>query len=467
MLPTNLKYGNRAQSSMARSYTSNIQPNGALSGYTKGSVTTIMIPTGFNLALVSPESILKFEAVLTGGAVTLDGRLDSCGAHGYIQKLRVFHGSNLIEETDNYALAVKQYMDLQVSTDATYGKYSILAGTRSDQYLGMADDENLLPLAIATDLGSTSALANQLRACVMTESAKCVNSGALVEHAVSNTYCITLLSLLGSLCSNNYFPLFACTSAPLRLEIQWANSLQSVGAFPDTTDTFTINSIEYIASYIALSSEARILINSQGALSFTIQGIRNYNTTSALANGGTTQINFNIPAKFTSVKSVIACVRDTARSVNTALYFPFSCDMYGLQNYYFKIGSHSSIPAIAPSCVPQFFSELLKAVDSISDLNHHPSIDIDSYQQPVGLPNTATSIAVGSVNSGSFYVGLDLENYANSDKSTIYTGYNTKLDDMFLTMNFSAPNAMNARFDAFVMFDQELVFMDNTCYVSF
>jgi len=109
----------------------------------------------------------------------------------------------------------------------------------------------------------------------------------------------------------------------------------------------------------------------------------------------------------------------------------------------------------------------LKAVDSISDLNHHPSIDIDSYQQPVGLPNTATSIAVGSVNSGSFYVGLDLENYANSDKSTIYTGYNTKLDDMFLTMNFSAPNAMNARFDAFVMFDQELVFMDNTCYVSF
>ena len=470
MLPTNLKYGNRAQSSMARSYTSNIQPNGALSGYTKGSVTTIMIPTGFNLALVSPESILKFEAVITSltGTAT-NGRLDSCGAHGYIQKLRVFHGSNLLEETDNYALAVKQYMDLQVSTDATYGKYSILAGTRSDQYLGMATAtlNAIAPSDVATTPATTDTLVNALKASVMAGSAKCVNSGALVEHAVSNTYCITLMPLLGSLCSNNYFPLFACTSAPLRLEIQWANSLQSVGAFPDTTDTFTINSIEYIASYIALSSEAMSLINSQGALSFTVQGIRNYNTTSALANGGTTQINFNIPAKFTSVKSVIACVRDTARGVNTALYFPFSCDMYGLQNCYFKIGSHSSIPAIAPNCVPQYFSELLKAVDSISDLNHHPSIDIDSYQQPVGLPNTATSIAVGSVNSGSFYVGLDLENYANSDKSTIYTGYNTKLDDMFLTMNFTAPNAMNARFDAFVMFDQELVFMDNTCYVSF
>ena len=34
---------------------------------------------------------------------------------------------------------------------------------------------------------------------------------------------------------------------------------------------------------------------------------------------------------------------------------------------------------------------------------------------------TATMNA-SNVNSGSFYVGLDLENYANSDKSQIFAG---------------------------------------------
>ena len=143
--------------------------------------------------------------------------------------------------------------------------------------------------------------------------------------------------------------------------------------------------------------------------------------------------------------------------------------MSGLQSYNFKIGSHSSIPAISPNNVAQYFAELLKAVGSISDLNHQPSIDIASYSQQVPVINTSTTISDGTVNSGSFYIGLDLENYAESDKSTIYTGYNTKNDDIYLQMNFNQGGTAipSARFDSFVMFDQELVFENGTCYVSF
>lgn len=74
LLPKNLRYGNKVESAMARSYISNIQPNGALNGYKPRSVTTINIPTGPNLALVGPESVLKFNATVTG---TTDARLDS------------------------------------------------------------------------------------------------------------------------------------------------------------------------------------------------------------------------------------------------------------------------------------------------------------------------------------------------------------------------------------------------------
>jgi hypothetical protein len=470
MLPKSLKYGNKSEASMARSYTSNIQPNGALSGYNQKTVTTIMVPTGPNLALIAAESVLKF-AVTTLGAG--DGRLDSAGAHGFIQRCRIFHGSNLLEDTDSYGLVAKEYFDLQVSTDAAYGKYSIIAGTRSDQVVAMYNAATVAGTANATNLETSQDLANALKvAMVKGGNSICTNSGAILPAGTETTYCITLLSILGSLCSNNYFPLFECTAAPIRLEIQWADNVQAVGAFPNTTTGFRIDHIEYIASYIALSSEAMSIIKGgqSGPLSFTLQGLRNYNTSANLVgNNATTQINFNIPAKFASVKNIIACIRDTAHGVNIPMYFPFSSNKNGLQSYYFKIGSHSSIPAIAPSTDAQYFTELLKAVGSISDLNHHPSIDIGSYVQALAVGNTAETIATGSVNSGSFMVGLDLENYAESDKSTIYTGYNTKNDDVILSMTFkvAGAEAISARLDAFVMFDQELVFENGTCYVSF
>ena len=466
MLPKNLKYGIKVEAAMARSYTSNLQPNGSLGGYRQGSTTTIYIPTGKNLALVGPASILKFAVKSTG---TGNGRLDSCGAHGFIQRIRVFHGSNMIEDTDQYGQLAKVYFDMQVSSDACFGKYSILAGTRSDMWLGMANS-TLAGLANATDDNSSFALVNSLRTAVLGGQGKNINNGELIESGADYEYTLSLISILGTLSSGNYFPLFACTGAQLRLEIQWAPSIQAVGAFPATATGFEINDVEYIASYLELSDSAMGIIASglNGPLSFTTQGVRNYNYSYALANGSTTLVNVPIPAKFGSVKSIISTVRDTSRAVNTPLYYPFSATSFGLNSYYFKIGSNSSIPSIAPTTTPQFFCEALKAVSSISDLNHHPSIDLPSYTMTQPVVNTQYTIDVGAVSSGCFYTGLDLENYAESDKSTIYTGYNTNSSDVYQVMSFTSPAAIaSARFDSFVMFDQEIVFENDTCYTTF
>lgn len=471
MLPKNLRYQNKSEPTMSRSYTSNIQPNGQLNNYTKNTVCTIMIPTGPNLALVANESVLKFSFKTTG---TGNGRLDSGGIHGCIERIRVFHGSNLLEDIQNYGLVAKEYFDLQVSTDASYGKYSILNGNRADQHVEMY---NQITTANGTDAATTQALANALKASFNTLGgySMCVNNGEKIEADTPNTYCITLLSILGSLSASHYLPLFEMTAAPVRLEIQFAATPQNIGAFPSTVTNFQIDNIEYIASYIALSNEAMGIIKSgqSGPLSYTLQGLANFTTTATIKGGlTTTQINFAIPAKYASVKNIIASIRDTGAGVSTALFYPHSCGMFGLQQYYFKIGSHSSIPAIAPNTVAQYFTELLKAVGSISDLNHHPSIDMNSYKQQVPILNDPDTITQGSVNSGSFYIGLDCESFSGSDSSTIYKGINTKNDDIFLSMTFqpgtSYPNDVNsARFDAFVMFDQELVFTNGMAYVSF
>ena len=122
------------------------------------------------------------------------------------------------------------------------------------------------------------------------------------------------------------------------------------------------------------------------------------------------------------------------------------------------------------------FAEVCKAIASISDLNHHPSIELASYTFDTSYANndamntlaTATMNA-SNVSSSSFYVGLDLENYANSDKSQIFAGWNSSTDDIYYIPTFAAQTADSTvvRFDAFALFDSLLVFQNNTCYVKY
>ena len=121
------------------------------------------------------------------------------------------------------------------------------------------------------------------------------------------------------------------------------------------------------------------------------------------------------------------------------------------------------------------FAEVCKSIASISDLNHHPSIELASYTVDLTTANndamntlTAATMNTSNVNSGSFYVGLDLENYANSDKSQIFAGWNSSTDDIYYIPTFAAnATTPTVRFDAFALFDSLLVFENNTCYVKY
>jgi hypothetical protein len=45
-----------------------------------------------------------------------------------------------------------------------------------------------------------------------------------------------------------------------------------------------------------------------------------------------------IPAKFSSLKSIFVCVRDSAVAPKLK-YFPFSCNKFGISQYFFRIGA--------------------------------------------------------------------------------------------------------------------------------
>ena len=201
-------------------------------------------------------------------------------------------------------------------------------------------------------------------------------------------------------------------------------------------------------------------------LQFVIPSWSNYQSTFA---AGQTQINVPIPAKYSSIKSLFSCFRD---QYNTALYMPCSSVSAGLSSYQYRIGSILA-PLKAPASNAEYFADVLKAIGSMSDNYHSPAIDKFSYslsastvEAPIAnntlYPHT---IQRGATTSGSFCVGLDLEQFSNADKSSIFAGYNTNTDDVFLQLNYGTATPNQLRIDSYALFDQVLVCANGTAFI--
>lgn len=490
MLPKQLKYGSKVESAAAKSSRVNIAPQNGTGPYNLGDTLVFNIPTRQNLVMCTTESYLKF----TLGAITASAaaaiRWDSCGAHGLIQRVRIFHGSNLLQDIDNYGLLTKMLFDIQVPGDATYGKLNILAGTRND----LVVTTPIIATADGADAGSTQALANAIKVSLNASklSAQQINSGALIlgvnnastlangaltagpnDGIKANVYCLNLNCLLGTLCSQNYLPLFAMTSAPLRCEITLVDNIVKClnivggGAFA----TGAISNVEYVGNFIELGDSAMqtVVGSLQGQpLQFVVPDYRNYQFSYGLAASGVTQVSMAIPAKFSSLKSLFLAFRDTGTGALAA--FPFSSVTNGLSDYQFRIGS-SIFPPKPPSTIPEMFAEVVKAIGSMSDLNYQPSIDKISYSLVASNVNTVALETNGAsnVSSGSFYVGIDLENYVNAPKDNCFMGWNSNTDDIFFIGNFNNAIAavVNVRLDAYAMYDSCIVFENGTAYCRY
>jgi len=483
MLPKNLKYGSKVESAVARSSRVNIAPQNGTAGYNLGDTIIVNIPTRNNLVMATTESYLKFTVnALTAGAGSNGLRFDSCGAHGLIQRIRIWSGSNLLEDIDNYGLLAKMLYDVQMPTDSAYGKCNILCGTRNDLVVKLPTSSDNTAANIAVALSGTTASVNQINSG---ESLKKSDlSTAVLANAdttATYTFCLNLISLVGSLCSGTYLPLFGLTSAPLRVEIMLVDQLykafNQLAAFTVPASGLLSN-VEFVANFIELGDSAMSMIagSLQGQpLQFTAPAFRNYQYSYSLATAQT-QVTMPIPAKFSSLKAIFITVRDKGTGALT--FFPFSSVTCKNIDYQFRVGAQV-MPPKPPNASSdtnyinaygEHFSELLKAIGSISDLNHQPSIEKTSYTLVNSAANTSgvETNNASNISSGSFYIGLDLENYAASSKETIFSGWNSNTDDIYCIMNFAAQDgATTVRFDGYANFDVVYVCENNTMYAKF
>ena len=459
MLPKNLHYQNKVESASARAYTAAIQPQGgtgtATNGYTANNTILINIPTSPNTVLVPSESYLKFDigGVTGGGAASSYLRLDKAGAHGVIQRLRVTHGSQELENLDNYGPWVGELMALQQSSDSIGGKLNVMNGLNFS-YLHNNTTKETFPGLVGERLCPYGAAA-----------ANAFAAGAVLA---ARTYSINLMSLVGSL-SPQYIPLFEMTSAPLTISIQLVSTalkfLTSETALANAGG-FIISNVEFIGSFIELSDDSISIIRSSlggSPLQYVVQSYANFTTTATLP-AAATSVSHPVPAKYASLRSLFAIMR--SQSDGAITQFAQSSTHFNIIDWKLRIGSQL-VPYKSPSSMAEHFSELLKAIGSLSDINHEPTINWNTYAiNAIATANAETSALMNqTTKSDCFALGFDLETYAAADKDRIFAGMNTLNSDIFWNINFGAQaNALAVRFDYYGLYDNVLVFENGVCY---
>jgi hypothetical protein len=261
--------------------------------------------------------------------------------------------------------------------------------------------------------------------------------------------------------SNNYVPCWALTSSSLRLEIQWASCLSAfinypvgnaLGPLQNSQTVF--NDVSLTCNFMELSDSAMAIIQNslQGRpVEWVCSSYANYIFNTTLPTAITT-VSMAVPAKFNSLKSLLFTFRPTASASGTnttagsGVYGSESLKRF-LAEYDARIGSRV-VPSDKPNTTAQFYSEFLRAISSVGNLDHETNITWAMYSADNSVAAT----------SSKFAVGFDLESYSAVDLSKTYQGLNTSTDDIFANFRFGAQGAERAtRIDAYAYYDQLIV----------
>lgn len=468
-LPKNLLYQNKVDAMGARNYTSNIQPQGSQT-YGLNDVMIFNVPCNRNTFLSGSDSVLKFQMNATnGGTAQPYVRLSKAGAHGFIQRLRLFQGSTLLEDIDNYGNLMALLCSKQRSSDNVTFKGSICEGWDEATSVPI-QGEGAAPGS--APVYTVNAIRGQ-RVYNPTYAAGNLAANATLSSASGSlfTFCIPLLSILGSLGAEKYVPLAEMTSAPLRLEIQLVNSAQIPFVSTTAMASFTLTSVEFIGSFIELSDQAMSVVQqSRGGapLTMAINRYANVVYNASLLNT-TTSVSIPVPFKYSSCQALLTTIR--RYSAGAITFDAFGSNHFNLNEYWWAFGSET-IPNIHPNTHQVMWTYFASALGSPYSLDYSPAISLLTYDTlavPVASAELA-AVADGARSSisAAFAIGQELTSFPSADQDRMFSGRNTSTEDIYLNMIFGAnATTPNVRFDAYCLHHAVIICENGAASIRF
>ena len=439
--------GNPRPASIEAKRTSYLSPS-ENSTYIGGDTVRFTLPCQPNTYLtpdVSLEFVWKNTTAAAAAPAGGSGALDY-SASSIIRRLRIFHGSQLLEDVSEYGKLRQIIQDISQSPVNSSTISSILEGTPPSGAVAGGGVVATREDPSIPNLRSLKIVPEQMRS-------------TFVAPQQSRRYKIRLVSgLIGSLATASC-PCNAMSASPLRVEIELASNNDAVLSMPATVApdpvlaalpiTWEINNVQLNATYIQVSSAAQALIDQATGGKYMLNTSM-YRHAQQNLPGSSQSGSILLPFSYSSLKHVLHGHYIQSNNNNQTTYSISGRSRCNIGKTWYQIGA-SRVPSQQIDGSLQILSEACSCFAISSDLlqvsNH---LTLENTASPAAnfcrgwYKQSVTAVAGGAAqvpvpaqvpNSnirGTFTSGYDMEAFgAASSTQRIESGINTTALQMY------------------------------------
>lgn len=399
------------------------------STYNPTEIIRIEIPTSSNnIHLFGKDSFIegKLNLPVIGAVGNAGGMVDG-NCYSFFSRMRISHGSNVVEDQQNCGRLWHVINDIQKVNDS-----------RAEDSVCKLAYYNTEPAGSAVGL-----LQSHLNGAVV----------ALAGGTAAQTFpfSFTLPSaLFGSLCEKS-IPLSECTASSFYIELELTalgNWFADTGAGITPYGACTISDVYYNAKCAVLPPDVHSLLMSSTGGKIVIPAI-SYKSEAKSVAAAATSFNDKFAYQVSSANAFLWWMTTSATNGAQLYRSMTSRNSKGLTEWQLNINGEM-YPSDMIRGHPRNLNELLRAFDMLGSNLGSGILDYNTYSAAI-TGTVATDLNTVNIPHKRFVAGLDLNRF-NQSHETLLSGTNTVGQSINLVANFNAAGEAQTLYSA-LMYD--------------
>ncbi len=423
----------------SRSYRASVLPTNK-TVFNPTDTCIIYVPGGRrNTYLDVGQSYIRFSVKNNDTTASNAMYMDGCAA-SVINRLDVFHGSNLLETIQAYNVLANYILDMQASQSQRTGLSNIYGFNASGDRFGASIASNASKF---------------------------------------QTFCMPIFSGVVGVLADKMLPI-GMLSDDIRLEITFEQATLGVVSASAQSSPWTVCDVQLELCIVELSDEGEEMVRGitspENPIYLHGSSWRHY--VSTLATGTSGGFSTLVPARFASLKQIALCPRRNADQVQSS-YAIASRINPNIQYYWWRIGS-SVIPNKAvylenaqnTSGYGEAYAELLTAWHALHTTANSTCLGTEYNVYDAAPTGAATYVqtaaeAVGSTTyKNGFVIAQELESFAQRN-DLLLSGMNTLSSQVFFECQIGTATSGAYTLDFFAWYDHILILQDGILSVKF
>jgi hypothetical protein len=441
-LTSDMQYGLKPSAPRSRSYRLSVSPLNK-SVFVGGDQVIFEIPTSRKgTFLDQSQSYLKFSVQMGATAITPAGGtgiyLDN-SAYSFLQRLDIYHSSNLLESTNEYGQLANFLLDTSLTQSDKAGLSTLIGTNNLNTFVSSP--------AVYAQFGANINV--QTAGDRSGQSLKAVAT-ADINTAVPYTFSLPILSGVIGVNASKMLPL-GNLSSPIRCEFYLAQNDDAIySGTAGAGAIWQIVNVEMELCYVEINDPAYEQILPAGEAEYiSTTSYRHASTYLPSATSG--EFTTLLPFRFSSLTALYGRFRNFSTAVQgangTACYRKGSSINPNFQSFYYRVGSsiypNKPIYLNNGSLVGTYneaYAELLKSFHALSTSIGNSAILAQNYNvastasqgASAGFVAGSKVAGIQDTHNNAFGIGLELQSFSNRN-DTILSGLSTMNSQVFFT----------------------------------